>query len=354
MTAIWDGLMKNWPAMVIPVALFVGVLLAGVVFRRVLFRFLERWSAKTSGRLDDQLVRALRGPFLLWVVMLALLVATQSSELPERITTLVSKVLLVLWIISLTLVASRMAGALVRLYGGGMSSVLPVTTLTQSIASFVVGTIGVLIMLDSLHISVTPILTALGVGGLAVALALQDTLSNLFAGFYVTVANQVRVGDYVRLDTGQEGYVTDINWRSTTLRALANNLIVVPNSKLAQAIVTNFHLPEKRMACPIAVSVSYESDPEHVERVLLDEAQKGAKEIQGLLAEPPPAVRFIPGFGGSSLDFTLHCQVAEFVDQYLVQHEMRKRIFKRFRIEGLEIPFPIQTVYLKKQATAEE
>jgi small-conductance mechanosensitive channel len=118
----------------------------------------------------------------------------------------------------------------------------------------------------------------------------------------------------------------------------------VPNAKLAQAIVTNYHLPEKRMSLLLPVSVSYDSDPENVERILIEEAVSGAREIPGLLAEPSPFVRFIPGFGDSSLDFTLICQVAEFVDQYLAQHELQKRIFKRFRQEGIGIPFPIRTL----------
>jgi small-conductance mechanosensitive channel len=161
------------------------------------------------------------------------------------------------------------------------------------------------------------------------------------------------LGDYIKLDSGEEGYVTDISWRSTTMRALPNNLIVVPNAKLAQVIVTNYHLPEKRMSLPIPVGVSYDSDPELVERILIEEAVSGTADIPGLLAAPAPFVRFIPGFGNSSLDFTLICQVAEFVDQYLVQHELRKRILKRFRREGIEIPFPIRTLYIKEQARTE-
>jgi small-conductance mechanosensitive channel len=133
---------------------------------------------------------------------------------------------------------------------------------------------------------------------------------------------------------------------------LANNLIIIPNSKLAQANITNFHLPEKRMSLLIPVGVSYECDPDYIEQVLTDEASRAAAVIPGLLSDPPPFVRFIPGFGDSSLNFTLIVQVSEFVDQYLVQHELRKRIFKRFRAEGIEIPFPIRTVYLKAAAAA--
>jgi small-conductance mechanosensitive channel len=159
----------------------------------------------------------------------------------------------------------------------------------------------------------------------------------------------VRVGDFIRLETGQEGYVDDITWRTTRIRMLPNNMVVIPNSKLAQSIVTNYYLPEKRMSLLVSIGVSYSSDPEKVERILVEEAKKAAANIPGLLAEPEPFVRFIPGFGDSSLDFTLICQVAEFVDQYLAQHELRKRIFKRFNEEGIEIPFPHRTVYLREE-----
>lgn len=343
----WRGWLPHWQLLVAPLGVFLAVLVAGWFARRFLFRALAHWAEKSASKLDDLLVEALRGPFMLWVLMLGLHLAVQSSELPPRITSFVAKVLLILWIVSLTTAAARLAGSLVKQYGGNVASSLPVTTLTQSLVSLAVASVGILILLDSLSISVTPILTALGVGGIAVALALQDTLSNLFAGFYVSLAGQVRVGDYIKLDTADEGYVTDISWRSTTLRALPNNLIVVPNSKLAQAIVTNYHLPEKRMSLRVPVSVSYECDPDTVERVLLEVASAGVGEIPGMLAEPAPAVRFIPGFGDYSLDFTLICQVAEFTDQYSVQHELRKRIFKRFRQEGIEIPFPIRTLYMK-------
>jgi small-conductance mechanosensitive channel len=102
------------------------------------------------------------------------------------------------------------------------------------------------------------------------------------------------------------------------------------------------------MSLLVPIGVSYDTDPEEVERILVEEAMEGAKDIPGLLADPAPFVRFIPGFGDSSLDFTLICQVAEFVDQYLVQHELRKRIFRRFRIEGVEIPFPIRTIHVRR------
>jgi small-conductance mechanosensitive channel len=349
LTPIIDYIVHNWPALVTPAAVLAVVMFAGWLTRRALFTSLHKWAARTDSRLDDLVIDSLRGPFMLWVLILGLYIATESSPLPDRASKFVGQALLVLWIVSLTLVASKLSGTVVQHYGSTVSGAQPVATITQRLASLGVMAIGLLILLNTLGISITPALTALGVGGLAVALALQDTLSNLFAGFYVSLAGQIRVGDYIQLDTGQEGYVTDIGWRSTTLRALPNNLILMPNSKVAQAIVTNYNLPEKRMSLLIPIGVSYASDPDHVERVLIEEAKLGAADIPGLLADPPPFVRFIPGFGDSSLNFTLICQVAEFVDQYLAQHELRKRILRRFRKEGIEIPFPIRTVYLKNE-----
>jgi small-conductance mechanosensitive channel len=226
-----------------------------------------------------------------------------------------------------------------------------VTGLSRAIIKGIILAVGILILLDTVGVSITPLLTALGIGGLAVALALQDTLGNLFAGLHILMEKSIRVGDFVRLETGQEGYVVDIGWRTTRVRLLPNNLVVIPNSKLAQSVITNYDLPEKRMAVLIPISVSYDSDPERVERILVEEAKAAAKEVPGLLGEPEPFVRFIPGFGDSSLDFTLICQVKEFVDQYLAQHELRKRIFTRFKQEGIEIPFPIRTVYLRGDQT---
>ena len=95
-------------------------------------------------------------------------------------------------------------------------------------------------MLNAVGVSITPIITALGVGGLAMALALQDTLSNLFAGIHILAEHTIRIGDFIRLETGQEGYVEDISWRTTRIRMLPNNMVIVPNSKLAQSVVVNY------------------------------------------------------------------------------------------------------------------
>ena len=196
-------------------------------------------------------------------------------------------------------------------------------------------------------VSLTPLITALGVGGLAVALALQDTLSNLFAGFYVSISGLVRIGDYIKLNSGEEGYVTDINWRCTTMRGLTNNTVVVPNSKLGQAIYTNYFLPERRMSTSISIGVGYECDIDQVEAILMEETVGAAESVPGMLNNPAPNIKFNPGPGDWALIFQVSFHVAEFSDQFLAQSELRKRIFKRFQREKITMPYPIQTVRIE-------
>jgi small-conductance mechanosensitive channel len=347
---IYIELVRDYASqMLIPALIFCLTIALGFLVRRLLFSALARWAQKTAGQIDDIIVRAIKGPFLIWVLMLAIHLAAQISPLPDKISGLIGKVLLFLLVASLTVVGAKLASEIVKIYGSRMQGALPVTSLTQNVAQVAVIVVGILILLNSLGMSITPLLTALGVGGLAVALGLQDTLANFFAGFYVSLSGYVRLGDYIKLNSGEEGHVSDIAWRSTTIKALSNNLIIIPNSRLAQAIVTNYHLPEKRVSFSIPVSVSYDCDPDQIEAILGDEARKGSAEIKGLLHDPAPSVRLIPGFGNSSLDFTLTCHVSDFLDQYSVQHEMRKRILKRFRKENIDMPFPARTVYLKEE-----
>jgi small-conductance mechanosensitive channel len=345
--AFWRRVAEDPMQVIIPLVIFSVTFLVAWIFRRLVLRALRIWNERTESRAGRILYDVLRGPTRIWALILAVHLAVQWSEAPSRLTTNTANVLWVLWIVSLTMMCVRFAGNLVRYYGDEVPGALPVTTLSQNLAQIAVVILGGLILLSHFNVSITPILTALGVGGLAVALALQDTLSNLFGGFYVAVARQVRPGDYIKLNTGEEGYVTDIGWRSTTLRALAHNLVIVPNTKLAQAIVTNYSLPERRCGTSITVTVGYEHDPDAVEAMLLEVLQKAAAEVPGMLADPAPGVGFDPGFAENGYGFTLGFQVAEFADQPRVRNEVRRRVGHRLRIENIGLPYAMRTVILK-------
>lgn len=328
-------------------AVFTGVSLVLFTARKLAFHYLNKWASRTGTRVDDIMLESVRHPSVYWVLAISLYIALDTSAFPQKYVNYGLSALYVLIILSVTMVVANIGSRLVENAIQRTTPDAPVTGLSRTVIRAVIFGIGVLIILNGVGISITPILTALGVGGLAVALALQDTLSNLFSGIHLLVDRPIRVGDYVKLDSGEEGYVTDIGWRTTRIRELANNIIIIPNNKLSKSTIKNYYLPEKKMALLINIGVGYDSDPGMVEKVLVEEATMATGEIKGLLSEPAPFVRFIPGFGSSSIDFTLICQVEEFVDQYLVQHELRKRIFKRLKKEGIEIPYPTRTVRIK-------
>jgi small-conductance mechanosensitive channel len=330
------------PALVAAGLTAVAVGLRGVLLKQLTVR-MRRPGADSLALLH----RALRLPSLLWSLVLGLYGGTEVATLPPRLTARLELALHLLVVVSVTITAANLLAALVVRFGERRTLAVGVSGLARTAARALVWTVGLLILLDDLGVAITPILTALGVGGLAVALALQDSLSNLFAGIYILADQPIRVGDYVRLDSGIAGFVEDIGWRSTRLRLLSNNLTIVPNAILAKSAITNYCLPAARMSLDVRVDVSYAADPDQVEKVLVEEAMQAAGVVPGLLADPPPVVRFIPGFGESALQFTLSCTVATFADQYLAQHELRKRIIRRFRTEGIEIPFPVRTVELR-------
>jgi len=333
----------TWLEYVLQIALLVA---AGWVLRRYVISWLKRWARRTETRLDDALVE-LFDQALTPVLLLAVLVASLNLvPVPAKLLVVMNRILY-LGILAVALYYGAKAVQLV------LNRWLPRTAARETLREpvrfltrVIFAAFGIMILLDNLGISLTAVWTTLGVGSVAIALALQDTLSNFFAGIYLRLDAPVRVGDYVKLEGREEGFIIQMGWRSTRIRTLPNNVVVVPNTKLASAIVTNFSLPEPQMSLLIRISVSYSADPERVERILVDEAKRAVGQIEGLLGDPAPFVRFIPGFGDSSLDFTLICRVNSFVDQYLVQHELRKRIFARFRQEGIEIPFPQRDVHL--------
>jgi small-conductance mechanosensitive channel len=160
------------------------------------------------------------------------------------------------------------------------------------------------------------------------------------------------MGDYIKLNTGEEGYVQDISWRCTTMRTIADNLVVVPNNKLGQAIITNYYLPEPRMGMSISLSVGYDSDIDRVEKILLEETMAAAESISGLLTDPAANIRFNPGPGDWAMVFQVNFNIGQFADQYLVQSELRKRLYKRLVREGISMPFPTHTVLLETKNPA--
>ena len=336
-------IVNSLAAYALPLGVFAAVVVCGLVIRSVIFRRLASWSKRTATRLDDAIISSIRGPIVIWFVILGVFAALEVSTVPDEIVDAVDKVLFVLVVFSVTLAIANLLGRLIGTFGARGDGSRTVTSLTQNVARIVVFIVGILFILNALGVSITPILATLGVGGLAVALALQDTLANLFAGIQINLAHQIRVGDFVRLDSGEEGYVADIGWRSTRIRMLANNVVLVPNDKLAKAIVTNFYLPSRDLAVLVNASVHYKTDLGRAEAAAVEVAREVMREVKGGVPAFEPFVRF-NSFGDSGVGFTVILRAQEFVDQYPIKHEFIKRLHERFAKEGIVIPFPIRAI----------
>ena len=328
---------------ILPVGFVLAGYAAGRIFESLVMRRLKKLAEQSAWRGDDLLIESLGHATTFWFVLVGFYGALVTLPLDPEISDDLKKLLLVSAIASVTLVGARLAVSYVTHYAARMRGAFPSTTIFSNITRSIVYIIGALVILQSLGISITPMLTALGVGGLAVALALQDTLSNLFSGLQIIGSGQVKPGDFIQLESGEEGYVVDVSWRNTTIRELPNNTIIVPNAQLASSRVRNFYQPDKELAVLLQVGVSYDSDLEKVERVTIEVAREVLKSVPGGVAGFEPFIRYHT-FADFSINFTVILRGKEFVDQYLIKHEFVKRLQVRYNKEGIDIPFPIRTV----------
>ncbi|HXX80853.1 MAG TPA: mechanosensitive ion channel family protein, partial [Thermodesulfovibrionales bacterium] len=245
-----------------------------------------------------------------------------------------------------TIIASRFAAGFINIYMEKTKGAIAGFTIFLNIMKLVVYLIGFTIILDLLGVSITPMVTAMGVGGLAVALGLQTTLANLFTGLHIIASGKLRVGDYIKMSTGEEGHVTDMTWRETELRTQLDNIIVVPNSKFASVSVTNYSLPHEESFIVVHVGVSYESDLKKVEAITVEVAKEVMQEVPGGVPEFTPFMQYT-GFSDSRIEFSLTMRTRNFDSQSSIQHEVIMRLHKRYEQEGIVIPYPVRTVFMK-------
>jgi small-conductance mechanosensitive channel len=328
-----------WP-LVWTCAAFAAATIGALTLRRVLLAAMPRWAPPET---VSAAVGALRGPSLWWCVVIGLYVASEIVEdyafLPRRWHRLLLTGVNVAFVLSVTVTLAGLAGSLVSRAAERRLVGVAVTGLAQTATRAMVFVVGTLVLLSTVGVQITPILTTLGIGGVAVALALQDTLSNLFAGIHLLADSPLRVGDHVKIGGNVEGFVIDVGWRSTRIRALSNDIVVVPNLVVARETITNYDLSDVRGAFRLRISVDDSADPDTVATVLRDEIDAASAKIPGLLPYPPPTVTRLFGAEGS-LDFAVSYHVAALSDQFRVQHELRRRVLERLQRENIAIRGP--------------
>ena len=324
----------------LPLGIFIVV---GWLVRIFVVPFLVKLTRKTAWKGDDIIIDVLKVYVILWSVLGGLLYISPTLGLKEHHLLWAKDGLLAIFILSVTLAIAKIGGGLTRIPRTGKGTKLPDSTILSNIVKGLIYILGLILILQAFGVKITPLLTALGVGGLAVALALQDTLSNLFAGIQLIASGKTNMGDFIELENGKRGFITDINWRNTTIQTVGNNTVVVPNSTLSNSIIENFFLSDRQITFYINVGVGYESDLDVVERVSIEEAKKVIAASEGGVSDFEPFVRFY-NFGDSSIDLKVFVRVEEYADQFVITSELIKQIQKRYQKEGINIPFPIRTI----------
>jgi small-conductance mechanosensitive channel len=245
-----EWLYENWLTIVIPLLAFLATYIVGLWLKRLVDRLLERWKARTSWGGSELVARAVGRPFLLWMVLLGIAIAIQVSVLSPGIKSIAGKSIGSLFVLSFAWLIITLGERLLRLYLGGMKVPQTTVTLAVNIVRITFVVISLLIVLDIWGLPISPILLLIAVVVLAAALAFRDVVPNLFAGLQLSATQQLKVGDYIKLETGEEGYVTAVNWGNTQIKTLDESTIIIPNGRLIRGTIINYGRPLKKAKEP--------------------------------------------------------------------------------------------------------
>jgi len=320
----------------------------GIFLHKAVMPLIARLAAKTALKSDDLVIKTIRRWVIPWFIALGLYIGLKQINLENRFYFWIENGLMIFYIFSGTMIIARVVSGLIKIKAAGSDAVIPSSSIVSNIVIVIIYCIGLLIILQSQGISITPVLTALGVGGLAVALALQPTLSNLFAGLQIISSGNFNNGDFIRLATGEDGFIEDITWRSTTIRAASDHIIIVPNSKLADMTVSNYYLPQHEITFGVEVGVSYDSDLSKVEKITKEVIQQTLQESADGVKEFEPEISFT-AFGESSIKLKAFLRVNNYTAQFQVRSRFIKKLHERYHAEGINIPYPIRTVLMKHE-----
>jgi len=340
-----------------PNAVSIGIIIISIIFailmRRVL-KIVSKFTAKTKTKIDEIVLENIRSPIQVLIITFGFFFAVKYYQSNFTIGTVsVLQIFSILWIIAITFLVSRIIKALFEVYTYELKEKLhrkiddTIFNFMRKIINFSVWIIALSIILKQFGIEVTPLLAGLGIAGIAVAMALKDTLSNFLSAIYITADRPMKLGDYIELDAKTAGYVVDIGWRTTRLRTWDHNYLILPNSKIAESVFRNYNAPKTEMTTLVSCGVSYNSDLEKVEKAALAVAKEVQKSVDGTIKEYTPSLRFRE-FGDSAITFTVSLRVKNRESRGQVVHEFIKALKVRFDKEKIEIPFPQMDVHMKR------
>lgn len=332
------------------------IIVASLVIAKIvcgMLTFIERRVVtRSKSTVDDVILESFKGPVKVGIFLFGLFLALKYIPALTVYANEIQILYTVLIPVYVAYVASRIIGAGIEWYTLEIShktkteiddQFLPII---KKVIYGVIFGVMIVVMLSQLGVRVETVIAAMGIGGLALALALQPTLSNFFSGAQMVLDRPLRIGDFVELESGDKGTVVDIGWRSTKIRTYTNNIVVMPNSKIADSKIINYNTPNPEVGFIVNCGVAYNSDLEKVEKISLEVAKDVLNKCNGVKGFKP-LFRFNE-FGDSSINFRVIMRTKALGDSYLAKHEFIKALKKRFDRDGIEIPFPQTDVHLDR------
>lgn len=300
--------------------------------------------------LDEKIGKEARTPFYLAASLIGGYYALKSLNIFAPYRPLIKDIFVLLLVLLSIYVSRRIINTTIKWYANKERRRLKIEkTALMSLGTFFnifIMVIALIIVLAQFGVEITPLLASLGIGGLAIAFALQSTISNYFSGVYMATDKTVRIGDYIELDNEKKGYVERMTWRTVWIKTLAGNMVVIPNSRLSDSILINYSQPRGERGFVIDWGVAYDSDLKKVEKVSLKVARHVSKTVDGAVPDFEPLFRF-KNFGDSNINCYIVLRVKDYVGKFLVRHEFVKQLKEEFDKEGIEISFPCRNVYMR-------
>ena len=320
----------------------IGAIVLAKVLIVVLKKYLGKLTAKTKTDIDDIILQNATKPLYILIIVAGIYAGLSSLSIVTAYPA-IPKIIFALVVLIIALLVSRTLAVLISHVLKVQKKFEKTPKLINKVVGVVIYLLALVIILDHFGVAISPILATLGVGGLAVGLALQPTLADLFAGIHIISDQPIRVGDFIELDAETKGTVEDIGWRSTRIRTPGNNIIIVPNSKLADTTITNSNMPQKEVSCLIYCGVGYGENLEKVEKIVLDVAKNVIKKVDGAVKDYQPKVRFYE-FGDSNINFKTIFHAKKRGDKFLLTHEFIKALKKEFDKRKIDISFPVRKI----------
>ena len=339
------------PWLVIVVCLFI-LTTALFCIRFFIMYWLKKWTSKTKFIFDSLLIESIAKPLTICTIIVLLTILEQGAIIKEAFFSKYipfSTINIILSLLALILFFDRFIIGTVNYYSKESAVIFNSQSIIKGVIRATILSVGILVLLGTLGISITPIIASLGITSLAVALALQPTLENFFSGVQLVIDKPIRVGDFIELESKEQGFVEHIGWRSTWVKMLPNNMIIIPNSQLSKSRIINYFYPEKELSVPVDVNVHYDSDLEFVEQVTLEVAREILISHEWGVDDYNTFVVFHT-FDSSSINFTVMLRAKEYFNRFWVKSAFIKALHKRYKKEGIVIPFPITAINTTQEA----